>query len=115
MITGDSTARLFLDNIYCLHGFPNDIVSNQGPQFISKFWKGFFELLKVKIDLWSAYHLETDGQTKRVNQILEQYLQCTINYHQNNWVGFLPLAEFAYNNTLQSSIMVNILKEIFFK
>jgi hypothetical protein len=51
MITGDSTARLFLDNIYCLHGFPNDIVSNQGPQFISKFWKGFFELLKVKIDL----------------------------------------------------------------
>ena len=55
----------------------------------------------------SAYHPQTngqtDGQTERINQVLEQYLQYSINYHQNNWVDLLPLAEFAYNNTIQDS------------
>jgi hypothetical protein len=59
--------------------------------------------LKVKINLSFAYHLETFGQTERVNQILEQYLLCTINYHQANRVDLLSLAESAYNNTLHSS------------
>jgi hypothetical protein len=102
-ITGGETAKLFVDNIYRIHGLPNDIISDRGPQFVSKFWKKFFELLKVKINLSSAYHPETDGQTERVNQILEQYLRCTINYHQDDWKDLLPLAEFAYNNTLHSS------------
>ena len=51
----------------------------------------------------SAYHLQIDGQTERINQVLEQYLRCAINYHQDNWVDLLPLAEFAYNNTIQDS------------
>ena len=51
----------------------------------------------------SAYHPQTDGQTERVNQVLEQYLRCSINYHQDNWVDLLPLAEFVYNNTIQDS------------
>jgi hypothetical protein len=67
---------------------------------ILKFWKSLFKILKVKIKLSSAYHPQTDGQTKRVNQVLEQYLHCTINYHQDNWMELLPLAEFAYNNTI---------------
>jgi hypothetical protein len=50
-----------------------------------------------------VYHPQTDGQTERVNQVLEQYLHCTINYHQDNWTELLPLAEFAYNNTIQGS------------
>ena len=53
--------------------------------------------------MFSAYHPQTNDQTKRVNQVLEQYLQCSINYHQDNWVDLLPLAEFAYNNTIQDS------------
>ena len=53
-----------------------------------------------------AYHLETDGQTEWVNQILEQYLWVYINYQQDDWVSFFPLAEFAYNNTSYSATMV---------
>ena len=51
----------------------------------------------------SAYHPQIDGQTERVNQVLEQYLRCSINYHQDNWVDLLSLVEFAYNNTIQDS------------
>ena len=80
-ISGEETAKLFLDNIYRYHGLPNDIVSDRGPQFISKFWKSLFQLLKVQINLSSGYHPQTNGQTERVNQVLEQYLRCTINYH----------------------------------
>jgi hypothetical protein len=51
-----------------------------------------------------SYHSQIDGQTERVNQVLEKYLRCTINYHQDNWTKLLPLAKFAYNNTIQRSI-----------
>ena len=49
------------------------------------------------------YHPETDGQTERTNQILEQYLRIYVNYEQNDRINLLPLAEFAYNNTTQSA------------
>ena len=102
-VSGEDTTKLFLDNIYRHHGLPNDIISDRGPQFISKFWKSLFQLLKVQINLSSGYHPQTDGQTERVNQVLEQYLRCTINYHQDDWTKHLPLAEFAYNNSIHSS------------
>ena len=57
----------------------------------------------MKINLSIVYHPQIDGQTERVNQILEQYLHCTVNYQQDDWRDLLPLAEFAYNNTLYSS------------
>jgi len=101
--SSEDTARLFLDNIYRYHGLPDDIVSDRGTQFVSKFWKSLFEILKVDIKLSSAFHPQTDGQTERVNQVLEQYLRCSINYQQDDWVAYLPLAEFAYNNTLHAS------------
>jgi transposase InsO family protein len=89
-----------MDNIYKYHGLPNDIISNRGLMFTSKFRQSLFKILKVKIKLSFAYHPQTDGQTKRVNQVLEKYLHCTINYHQDNWIELLLLAEFAYNNTI---------------
>jgi hypothetical protein len=58
----------------------------------------------VKINLSTTYHPQTNGQIKRVNQILEQYLCCIINYQQDDWTDFLPLVEFAYNNTMHLSI-----------
>jgi hypothetical protein len=73
-VTWEETPKLFLDNICRIHGLPNDIVSTRGTQFIFNFWKGLFLLLGVKINLFIAYHLQTNGQTERVNQILEQYL-----------------------------------------
>jgi transposase InsO family protein len=99
----EKTTKLFLDNIHRIHGLPNDIVSDRGTQFTSNFWRGLFQLLNVKINLSTTYHLQTDGQTERVNQILEQYLCCTINYLQDDWMHFLFLAKFFYNNTLHSS------------
>ena len=89
--------------MYKYHGLPDDIISDQGTQFTSKFWQSLFKILQVEIKLSSAYHPQTDGQTKRVNQFLEQYLRCSINYHKDNWVDLLPLTEFAYNNTIQDS------------
>jgi hypothetical protein len=57
----------------------------------------------VDIRLSLAFHPQTDGQTERVNQVLEQYLRCSINYQQDDWTSYLPLAEFVYNNTLHAS------------
>jgi hypothetical protein len=101
--SSEDTAKLFLDNVYRYHGLPDDIVSDRGTQFVSRFWRSLFEALKVDIKLSSAFHPQTDGQTERVNQVLEQYLQCSINYQQDDWTAYLSLAEFAYNNTLHAS------------
>jgi hypothetical protein len=70
-VTGEETTILFMDNIYKYHGFPDDITSDHGSQFTSKFWQSLFKIFKVKIKLSSAYHAQIDGQTKRVNQVLE--------------------------------------------
>ena len=54
-ITGEDTAKLFIDNIYRYHGLPDDIVSDRGPQFVSKFWQSLFKILQVEIKLSSAF------------------------------------------------------------
>jgi len=95
----EDIAMLFLSHVFSKHGTPSDIVSDRGKHFVSRFWKSLMSLLDVKSNLSTAYHPETDGQTERVNQILEQYLRTYINYQQDDWVSLLPLAEFAYNNT----------------
>jgi hypothetical protein len=92
------TANLFLTTVYRLHGLPDNVVSDRGPQFRSAFWKTLTSALGISLSLSTAYHPQTDGQTERVNQTLEQYLRCFINYQQDDWVHCLPLAEFAYNN-----------------
>ena len=102
-INAEKTAALLFSHVFCLHGLPSDITSDRGPQFASKFWAQLFALLSTKVNLSSAYHPESDGQSKRVNQVLEQYLHCTLNYQQDNWVDLLPSAEFAYNNSVHSS------------
>ena len=102
-VTGEETTKLFIENIYCTHRLPYDIISNRGTQFISNFWRGYFQLLGMKINLFTVYHPYTNEQTKRENQILEQYLCCIVNYQQDDWTNFLYLAEFVYNNTIHSS------------
>ena len=100
-------ARLFLKHVFSKHGVPHDIISDRGKLFVSKFWSSLCELLGIKANLSTAYHPETDGQTERVNQILEQYLRLYINYQQDDWIHLLPLAEFAYNNTPHSATQVS--------
>jgi len=93
---------IFLVHIFSKHGTPTNIVLDRGKHFISHFWKSLCWLLDIKVNLSTAFHPETDGQTERVNQILEQYLRIFTNYQQDNWVPQLPIAEFAYNNTTKA-------------
>jgi transposase InsO family protein len=103
----EETIQLILDGIVRLHGLPEEIVSDTGPQFASKFWHRLFELLRVDIWLSSAFHPETDGQTERINHTLEQYLRCTMNYQQDDWLDLLSQVEFAYNNTTHASTRIS--------
>ena len=95
----ESTANMFMSTIVRQYGIPDQIISDRGPQFISKFWTRLFELLGATVSLTSGYHCQTNGQTERLNQVLEQYLRCYTSYRQNDWSQLLPLAEFSYNNS----------------
>ena len=95
--SAETMAQLFLDWIYRLHGLPRTIVSDQGPQFTSRFWEALTKLLRVQLKLSSPYHPQTDGQTERANQDLEQYLRKFVNWKQDDWSKWLSLAEFCSN------------------
>lgn len=94
------TASSFIREGVCLHCIPVNITSDCGVQFTSRFWK----FLGIKHCLSSAYHPQTNGQTERRNQTLEQYLLCFSSFAQDDWASLLPLAEFAYNNSIHSAI-----------
>ncbi|MBW0569815.1 hypothetical protein O181_109530 [Austropuccinia psidii MF-1] len=102
-ITSLDLAHLFIKNIFLKHGLPSSIVSDRGPLFVSSFWTNLCQQLKILRYLSTVYHAETDGQTERVKQILEQYLWMYVNYHQDYWNIWLPLAEFSCNNSDHSS------------
>jgi hypothetical protein len=89
---------MFIHYIAKYHGLPETIISDRGPQFISNFWKHITAKWKVKTRLSTAHHPETDGQTERMNAILEQHLRAYVSYLQDDWVEWLPLAEFAANS-----------------
>jgi hypothetical protein len=101
-ITALGAARLFLQNVWKLHGPPHSIVFNRGPQFIAEFTRELYRLLGITLSTTTAYHPQADGQTERVNQELEQYLQVFVNEHQDDWDELLPMAEFQYNNHVYS-------------
>uniref|UniRef100_A0A8C5MRF7 Integrase catalytic domain-containing protein n=1 Tax=Leptobrachium leishanense TaxID=445787 RepID=A0A8C5MRF7_9ANUR len=101
--TAAHTASLFLQNVYRLHGVPESIVSDRGVQFTSRFWKHFCRALGISVDLSTAYHPHTNGQTERVNQSLETYLRCYTTYLQDDWDTLLCTAEYAYNARLHDS------------
>jgi hypothetical protein len=102
-ITSEETAQLFMNNIFRLHGLPTTIISDRGPQFTANFWKHLWKTLGTTLSMSTAYHPQTDGQTERTNQTLEQYLRCFLNYQQDDWHELLPLCEFAYNNSIHSA------------
>jgi transposase InsO family protein len=81
---GDKLVKLYINNILELHGVPKSIVSNRGAQFVSMFWRSLHQALKIKLDFSSAYHPQTDEQTERVNQVLEDMLRaCVLTYGKN--------------------------------
>jgi hypothetical protein len=97
-------AELYVSRIMCLHGVPRKIVSNRGSQFTSKFWEKLHESMDTKLNFSSAYHLQTDGQTERTNQILEDMLRACVLKYGKSWDNSLPYTEFSYNNSYQTSI-----------
>ncbi|WVZ53759.1 hypothetical protein U9M48_004660 [Paspalum notatum var. saurae] len=102
--TGQDLAELFMARIICLHGVPKRILSDRGTQFTSRFWKKLHEAMGTKLDFSSAYHPQTDGQTERVNQILEDMLRACALSNKKSWDKSLPYAEFSYNNSYQASL-----------
>jgi len=96
-------ALTFVKEIWHLHGLPESIVSDRDTRFTSKYWTSLMQLLQVKLNLSTAFHPESDGQTARVNQTLEQYLRSYCSYQQDDWVSLLPFAEHAYNTSMSES------------
>ncbi|KAL0326250.1 UNVERIFIED_CONTAM: Transposon Ty3-G Gag-Pol polyprotein [Sesamum radiatum] len=95
--TSSSIAKTFFDNIYKLHGLPVSIVTDKDRVFTSRLWKELFSMARVSLDMSSAYHPQTDGQTERVNQCLENYLRCMCHQKPKKWAQWLTLAEFWFN------------------
>jgi transposase InsO family protein len=99
----EQMAYIFYDRIFRDHGLPSEILTDRGPTFASKFWQSLSALLGLNHRLSTAFRPQTDGQTERMNQVLEQYLRCYVNYEQDNWVEKLPIAQFAYNTAYNES------------
>jgi transposase InsO family protein len=97
-------AELYMSRIVCLHGVPKKIVSDRGTQFTSRFWGKLHESMDTKLNFSSAYHPQTDGQTERINHILEDMLRACALKPGGSWDKSLPHAEFSYNNSYQVSL-----------
>nr|GFA69000.1 reverse transcriptase domain-containing protein [Tanacetum cinerariifolium]GFA70297.1 reverse transcriptase domain-containing protein [Tanacetum cinerariifolium] len=100
----DKLARIYLKEVVTRHGIPVLIISDRDPRFASDFWRSLQKALGTRLDMSTAYHLETDGQSERTIQTLEDMLRaCAIDFGKG-WVNHLPLVEFSYNNNYHASI-----------
>ncbi|WOG96005.1 hypothetical protein DCAR_0415335 [Daucus carota subsp. sativus] len=100
----DKLIKLYLDEIVMRHGVPVSIVSDRDPRFNSRFWRQFQEHLGTKLNMSTAYHPQTDGQSERTIQTIEDMLRvCALDF-KGNWDDHLPLVEFSYNNSYHASI-----------
>jgi len=99
----EGLVRLFRDNVWKLHRLPESVISDRGPQFAARMTKELNKMLGIEMKLSTAYHPETDRQTERTNQELEQYLRMYVNHRQNNWAEWLATAEFAFNNKVHTA------------
>ena len=97
-VSSEEIAKVYWDEIQKLHGVSRKILSNRGPQFTSKFIEEFIKVLGTTRQLSTAYHPQTDKQTEKINQEVGTFLQYYVNYQQDNWIEWLVVAEFSYNN-----------------
>ena len=96
-------ARLFIQHIFRLHGMPQEIISDRDTKFTSNFWCALFENLGTTLKFSSSFHPQTDGQTEVMNLTLLDMLKAYVSEQKTQWEKYLPLLEFAYNNTVHSS------------
>src|SRR6201996_6693543 len=102
-ITAEGVAHLFLTRVFRHYGLPSKIISDRDPRFTSGFMKELCRVLGIQQNVSTAYHPRTDGQSERTNQWLETYLRFFVNYQQDDWAQYLPIAEFAHNNWKNST------------
>ncbi|GJT89631.1 retrotransposon-related protein [Tanacetum coccineum] len=99
--TASTVAKVFLDNVYRLHGMPESIISDRDTIFLSHFWQSLFKVLKVQLKMSTAYHPQTDSQTEIVNKCLECFLRCMTGERPKEWTMWLPMV---YNTNFHSAI-----------
>jgi hypothetical protein len=99
--------QVFMKEIFRLHGMSKEIMPDRDTKFTSNFWKSLMVGLETKLLFSTAYHPQTDGQTKRVNQILEDMLRMHVMHQPKKWEDYLPLVEFAHNNGYQESLKMS--------
>ena len=103
----EGLVRLFRDNVWKLHGLPESVVLDRGPQFAAELMKELNKMLRIQTKLSTAFHPQTDGQTERMNQELEQYLRLFIEHRQKDWPEWLAAAEFVINNKVHTAMKVS--------
>jgi transposase InsO family protein len=96
--------HVFISEVICLHGLPKKIISDRDSRFTSRFCTSLQSALGTQLNLSTTYHPKTDGKTERVNQVMEDMLRMYVMDNQTLWEKYLPLVEFAYNNSFHSSI-----------
>ncbi|GJP63804.1 hypothetical protein CLOP_g20847 [Closterium sp. NIES-67] len=99
----EETAKLFVRYIISQHSIPTTLISDRDPKFTSKFWKELMSLLGTKLAMSYAYHPQTDSQTERLNQIVEQLLRAACKDEISKWDLHLPILEFAYNDATHTA------------
>nr|GEU35901.1 putative reverse transcriptase domain-containing protein [Tanacetum cinerariifolium] len=97
-------ARLYLKDVVTRHEIPVSIICDHDPRFTSNFWKAFQKAIGTWLDMCTAYHPETDGQSERTIQTIEDMLRACVIDLGNGWERHLPLVEFSYNNSYHASI-----------
>ena len=104
-VSAKTLAEIFVCQVNRYHGVPRDIVSDRDPRFTSQFWREVHRLMGTKLKMSTSFHPQTDGQTERVNRVLEDMLRHFVNARQNDWDGhLLCMAEFAINNAWHESV-----------
>jgi len=98
--TAMDLAVIFAREVWKHHGLPADIVSDRDSRFTSEVWKQFLQLSGIRSQMSTAFHPQNDGQTECLNQTIEAYLRAFVGKEQDDWVCLLPMAEFAYNNSI---------------
>ena len=108
-----TVAHTFFSEIVRLHGLPHSIVSDRDVVFTSRFWTELFRLSGVKLQMTSAYHPQSDGQSEAVNKIITMYLRCLTGDKPKDWIRWLPWAEFCYNTAYHQSIKTTPFKLVY--
>ncbi|KAI3797434.1 hypothetical protein L1987_32691 [Smallanthus sonchifolius] len=104
MFSSKRLAEVFINEVVARHGMPLTIVSDRDTRFTSRFWKRFHEAMGTRLHISTAYHPQTDGQSERTIQTLEDMLRACVIDFDGSWDSHLPLAEFSYNNSYHTTI-----------